>query len=291
MSSRLRLVGFVTAVDGIDGQIYEAAPVFEDRPDRLLVARGLDWDVATSHEVTLGDEAFIHFIPSSEQVDLEPGWTVWIAGADFASGLQACANTRRQAVSMMIWRRLALRGMRWHAGPRAEFAEFVSGLEADLRAALFQALFDPEELKLGDASIVHELYSVLPLKERADRSIASGVYFFEIWDMARYEFTRAAAVSVYRAFRSAAEFDDAVASTRDALKRDRLRQTARPAVDAEQLNPTLVWSWFATLAAAGRRGESEDRTWLEGYPVDQIGWPLKGAGMGRNMSSEEGLLR
>ncbi|WP_128217412.1 hypothetical protein [Microbacterium enclense] len=274
MSDQLKLVGFASTVDGVDGQIYEAAPVFSDRPDRLMVARGLDWDVSGSHEVSVGDEGYIHFIPTHDQVVVQPGWTVWIAGADFASGLQGCSNTRRQAVSMMLWGRLALRGLRWHAGPRSEFAEFVAGLEADLRAALYEAIFDREELTHGEASIIHNLYSVLPLKERTDRSIASGVYFSEIRDIARYDFTRSVAVDVYRCFPSNAEFDQSVDAMRAELKRPRLSETGRSSPDREDMS-TVLMSLLSRLSdgAISRTGQS----WLQELQLPVAYWPSRDA--------------
>ena len=182
----------------------------------------------------------MHFIPANEQVVIQPGWTVWISGADFASGIHGCSHTRRQSLSMLRWGRLALRGLHWRSGPREAFAEFIAGLEVELRAALYTALFDREEVTHGEAAIIHDLYRVLPLRERLDRSVASGVYYFEIRDTARYEFTRRAAIAVYRLFENESAYDTAVEQKREDLRRARLREARAPSADMDLLRSNVA---------------------------------------------------
>ncbi len=150
-----RLVGFISDLDGKQSQLFHrrSCPSVWRRP---VCCRGKAVD-RRPHLRKISPSAlrFVEPIPDEEQVAVQPGEVVWLAGRTFVSELAAITRTPEVASRSCVVRwtlepdsRL---GFAWSVGTRVQLMRLIAEPTTDITAMLHRALFDRQELSHGDA--------------------------------------------------------------------------------------------------------------------------------------------
>jgi hypothetical protein len=228
-----RLVGFISDLDGNQNQVFTADPVLRSGDD-LFVAEAKQWTPEQLRKVSPSALRFVEQIPDEEQVTVQPGEVVWLAGRTFVTELAAITRTPASSLAQLRreigrWNRTRRLGFAWSVGTRAQLMRLIAEPTTDITAMLNRALFDRQELSHGDAESYFLVFRGLVQRDTLEHLVTRAVYY-----QARHDDQRLMSVA-RRAVRVgvATDNDDFLAGVRARISR---LSEPRPA-DAGQVRP------------------------------------------------------
>ncbi|KQZ23777.1 hypothetical protein ASD43_04965 [Microbacterium sp. Root553] len=170
----------------------------------------------------------IHTVPGHRSINV--GATVWVAGAGFVTGVKDCSWVGSDSLRIGAWP-TGRRGFRTGLGHRRDFADLVYRLRIGLERSLHVALFDHAEIFLGDAPLLHDLYSALPLEPDLEYQLTRALYFDARRDTYSVDHVRSETVYVFGLVDSEDAFTRALNRRRDELETSRLGERAAAYAD------------------------------------------------------------
>jgi hypothetical protein len=220
---RIKLVGFTGDLRGLESELVEAAPVVvlvgEDGSESdAMLASGLKWDIGTLERASVGDDKYMNFLRPA--VFIEPGDTVWIAGATFVKALKDMSVATDESLRLGAWQTMP-GGYRWTKGARRSFAELAASIAGKVTPALHRTLFDPLEKSIGDARLLFSLFEASSKEPTMERALDRALYFHETRDLARYEWVRDQAIVIDRLFVDDESFERRFGARREWLAGNR----------------------------------------------------------------------
>lgn len=214
-----RLVGFISDLDGNQHQLFSADPVLRSGDD-LFVAEAKQWTPDRLRRISPSDLRFVEQIPDEEQVSIQPGEVVWLAGRSFAAELTAITRTPASSLAQLRreiarWNRTRRLGFAWSVGTRAQLMRLIAEPTTDITALLHRALFDRQELSHGDAESYFLVFRGLVQQDSLEHLVTRAVYY-----QARHDDQRLMSVA-RRAVRVgvAVDSDDFLAAVRARISR------------------------------------------------------------------------